>query len=75
MLAFQVQKLVFNKKETEKPQILGFITQSGIQKLLLSPIPLDNTTDFIACKLLSALQAAYKEEIYQNFLGEKMQDF
>lgn len=69
---FQVQKLVFSKKETDKPQILGFITQSGIQKPLLAPLLLDNTTDFIACKLQAALQASFKEEIYQNFLGLKL---
>jgi hypothetical protein len=61
--------LVFQRKENERPQISGFVTQSGISKALLCPVPLDTTTDFIACKLAAALQAAYKDELCQNYLG------
>jgi hypothetical protein len=63
----QVQKLIFLRKENERPQISGFMTHSGILKNFLAPVPLDTTTDFIACKLAAALQAAYKDELNQNF--------
>ena len=66
----QIQKLVFARKENERSQITGFVTQSGIVKNLLAPLSLDTTTDFIACKLSAALQAAYKDELCQNFLGK-----
>ena len=45
------------------------MTHSGILKNFLAPVALDTTTDFIACKLAAALQAAYKDELNQNFQG------
>ncbi len=45
------------------------MTQSGIVKNFLTPVNLDTTSDFIACKLSAALQAAYKEELCQNYLS------
>jgi hypothetical protein len=45
------------------------VTHSGIVKNFVSPVALDTTTDYIASKLSAALQAAYKDELCQNYIG------
>ena len=53
----QVSKLIIQKENNEqKTQVIkGFTTNANIQKYFLTPIPMDVTTDFLACKILTLL--------------------
>ena len=77
----QIQKLVI-QKETPPPEksnqqqqqvIKGFITNGNIQKYFLNPIPMDVTTDYMACKVLHSLRESFKDEIYQIAVVQKRQ--
>ena len=54
--------------------ICGLYFNSNIQKYFLSPIPMDVTTDFLACKILQSLRESFKDEIYQIAVVQKRQN-
>ena len=68
----QVSKLNI-KKENEKSAIKGFVTNANIQKSFLTSIPLDVTTDYMACKTLQSLRESFRDEIYQIAVVQKRQ--
>lgn len=68
----QVSKLII-QKENEKSVIKGFITPANIHKMFLNSIPLDVTTDYMACKTLNSLRESFKDEIYQIAVVQKRQ--
>ena len=72
----QVSKLIIQKENNEqKTQVIkGFITNANIQKYFLTPIPMDVTTDFLACKILQSLRESFKDEIYQIAVVQKRQN-
>ena len=68
----QIAKLNI-QKENDKSVIKGFVTHANIQKSFLTPIPLDVTTDYMACKTLQSLRDSFKDEIYQIAVVQKRQ--
>ena len=68
----QVSKLTI-QKENEKLVIKGFVTPANVHKNFLNTIPLDATTDYIACKTLYSLRESFKDEIYQIAVVQKRQ--
>ena len=68
----QVSKLSIHK-ENEKSVIKGFITNGRIYKSFLNSIPLDVTTDYMACKTLQSLRESFRDEIYQIAVVQKRQ--
>ena len=71
----QILKLIIQKETPEKSNqvIKGFITNANIHKYFLSPIPMDVTTDYMACKVLHSLRESFKDEIYQIAVIQKRQ--
>ena len=71
----QVSKLIIQKESNEqKTQVIkGFITKANIHKYFLNPIPMDVTTDFMACKTLQSLRESFKDEIFQIAVVQKRQ--
>ena len=53
--------------------IKGFINPTNITKTLLNPVPMDMTTDYIACSLQASLRESFKDEIYQIAVVQKRQ--
>ena len=68
----QVSKLTI-QKENDKFVIKGFVTPANVHKNFLNTIPLDATTDYIACKTLYSLRESFKDEIYQIAVVQKRQ--
>ena len=68
----QVSKLII-QKENDKSVIKGFITNANIQKSFLNSIPMDVTTDYMACKTLQSLRESFRDEIYQIAVVQKRQ--
>ena len=49
------------------------MTNANIQKSFLTSIPLDVTTDYMACKTLHSLRESFRDEIYQIAVVQKRQ--
>jgi hypothetical protein len=54
------------KKETN--MIVGYLTKTGFQRTLATPLCFDWSTDFIACKLQEGLRLCFRDEISQNMV-------
>ena len=61
------------RQDQKSDMIKGFVNSTNLTKNLVKPVPMDVTTDYVACSLQSALRESFKDEIFQMAVVQKKQ--
>ena len=67
------QTWIVYRQDQKSGMIKGFVNSTNLTKNLVKPVPMDVTTDYVACSLQSALRESFKDEIFQMAVVQKKQ--